>query len=66
MADISPASAAVPTLHVPVWAWALAAVAVFVLYLLTQENGVVLSASQATYLHELTHDARHALGVPCH
>jgi hypothetical protein len=66
MADISPASAAVPALHVPVWAWALAALAVFVLYLLTQENGVVLSATQASYLHELTHDARHALGVPCH
>jgi len=25
-----------------------------------------LSAGAAEYLHELTHDARHALGVPCH
>ena len=29
-------------------------------------NGALLSADQAAYLHELTHDARHALGVPCH
>jgi hypothetical protein len=66
MADISPASATTPAVHVPAWAWALAAVAVFVLYLLTQENGALLSSDQAMYLHELTHDARHALGVPCH
>ena len=66
MADISPASATTPVTHVPAWAWALAAAAVFVLYLLTQENGALLSADKARYLHELTHDARHALGVPCH
>ncbi|GAA2155514.1 putative cobalt transporter subunit CbtB [Humibacillus xanthopallidus] len=51
---------------VPVWAWALLAVAVFTLYVLAQENGAVLSAPAAELLHELTHDARHALGVPCH
>jgi hypothetical protein len=65
MAELSPATSAVP-LHVPTWASALAVVAVFALYLLTQENGVLLSASNAQLLHELTHDARHALGVPCH
>jgi hypothetical protein len=51
---------------VPLWAWALVALALFAMYVLLQENGAVLSADQAMYLHELTHDARHALGVPCH
>ena len=51
---------------VPAWAWALVAVALLALYALLQENGALLSAGQAAYLHELTHDARHALGVPCH
>ena len=53
-------------LRVPLWAWALLAFAVFALYLLSQENGAVLGAPAAQLLHELTHDARHALGVPCH
>ena len=51
---------------VPAWAWAVFAVALLALYVLLQENGALLSAGQASYLHELTHDARHALGVPCH
>jgi putative cobalt transporter subunit CbtB len=51
---------------VPAWAWALVAVALFAMYVLLQENGALLTADQATYLHEVTHDARHALGVPCH
>jgi hypothetical protein len=55
-----------PAIHVPAWAWALAALALFSLYVLSQENGALLSASGAQYLHELTHDGRHALGVPCH
>jgi hypothetical protein len=42
------------------------AVALFALYLLLQENGALLTADQAMYIHEVTHDARHALGVPCH
>ena len=53
-------------IRVPAWAWALAAIALFAVFMLTQENGALLSAGQAEYLHELTHDARHALGVPCH
>ena len=51
--------------HAPAWAWLLAAVALFVLYLLTQDNGAVLSQAGAV-AHELFHDARHSLGVPCH
>jgi len=57
---------AVPAVRVPVWAWALLAFAVFTLYVLSQENGALLSTPAAQLLHELTHDARHALGVPCH
>jgi len=54
------------TIHVPAWAWAMAALALFTLYLLSQENGAILPADAAQYLHEFTHDARHALGAPCH
>jgi len=54
------------SIRVPLWAWALLAVAVFALYFVSQENGALLSAPAAEVLHELTHDARHALGVPCH
>lgn len=45
---------------------ALAAFALLSIMFLLQENGVLLSPEAATYLHEVTHDARHALGVPCH
>jgi hypothetical protein len=51
---------------VPTWVWALAALAILVVVVLTQENGSLLSASAAQFLHEVTHDGRHALGVPCH
>lgn len=54
------------SIRVPLWAWALLAFAVFALYFISQENGALLSAPAAEVLHELTHDARHALGVPCH
>jgi hypothetical protein len=54
------------SIAVPLWAWMLAAMAVFSLYVLSHENGAVLTADGAALLHELTHDARHALGVPCH
>ena len=51
---------------VPRAAWLLVALALFSLYVLAHENGVLLTADGAALLHELTHDARHALGVPCH
>jgi hypothetical protein len=50
----------------PSWAWALAAIALFAVYFMLQENGALLSAGAAEFLHEFTHDGRHALGVPCH
>lgn len=46
--------------------WALMALALFAVYFLLQENGTLISAHAAQYLHEITHDARHALGAPCH
>jgi hypothetical protein len=45
---------------------ALVAVALLSILFLLQENGLLLSPEAASYLHEATHDARHALGVPCH
>ena len=66
MTDGSTSASPTPAVHVPVWAWALLVLALFSLYLLSQENGAVLSPTAAEYLHEFTHDARHALGVPCH
>jgi hypothetical protein len=52
-------------IRVPLWAHALAAAALVLLYLMLQDNGAVLSGA-AAYVHEFTHDGRHALGVPCH
>ncbi|PVG80695.1 hypothetical protein DDE18_21735 [Nocardioides gansuensis] len=45
---------------------ALVAFALLSVLFLLQENGLLLSPEAANYLHEATHDARHALGVPCH
>jgi hypothetical protein len=58
-------TSAVERVHVPSWAWALAVVALFLLYLVAQDNGAVL-AQTADVAHEFFHDARHSLGVPCH
>ncbi|MBW3668444.1 MAG: CbtB-domain containing protein [Actinobacteria bacterium] len=49
----------------PVWAWIVVAFAAFALYALAMENGALL-ASKAEAVHELFHDARHFIGVPCH
>ncbi len=56
---------AVERVRIPAWAWVVMALAVAAAYALTIENGVVLRAG-AEVLHELFHDARHMLGVPCH
>lgn len=50
--------------EVPAWAFALVAFALLASYLVLQENGLVMSNWMA--VHELFHDARHALGFPCH
>lgn len=65
---VAPQTVTAPTiepLRVPLVAWLAVAVALFSSYLLLQESGAVLAQSWET-LHELFHDGRHALGVPCH
>lgn len=66
MAEHASATAGTSHISVPLWGWALAAAALIATFVLLQENGFVLTAAQAEFLHELTHDGRHALGVPCH
>jgi hypothetical protein len=52
----------------PTWAWLAVALALGMLYAVTFDTGFVSShvTSSAMYLHELFHDGRHLLGVPCH
>ena len=40
------------------------AVLLLIGYLVTMDQGAVAQAG--SYLHELMHDGRHLLGVPCH
>ena len=49
----------------PVWSWLVLALALATVYALGMENGATLEAG-ASVLHELFHDGRHFLGVPCH
>ncbi|WP_084958900.1 CbtB domain-containing protein [Thermoactinospora rubra] len=46
--------------------WLLPVVPVLLLlgYLVLMDNGAV--SQMGDYLHELMHDGRHLLGVPCH
>ncbi len=53
------------TASVPRWAHAVALVALMVTWLVLQENGIALGHAAET-VHELFHDGRHLLGVPCH
>ena len=55
----------VERIAIPAWAWLVLALALATVYGLTMENGATLRAG-ATVLHELFHDARHVVGVPCH
>lgn len=52
----------------PVWVWSVLALALALLYAVTLDGGFVSArvADSALYLHELFHDGRHLLGVPCH
>lgn len=62
-AELSTLEAPMP-IAVPRWTWLALAAAVFASYVLLQENGALLS--QWETVHELFHDGRHALGMPCH
>jgi hypothetical protein len=46
--------------------WLLLAVPLLLLvaYLVLMDNGAI--SQTGTFLHELMHDGRHLLGVPCH
>ena len=59
------AAPAFEEIDIPVWAWALVAVAALVSYFVMLENGTVLAGAAET-LHEFFHDGRHFVGVPCH
>ena len=52
-------------IRVPAVAWLAVAVGLAFVYLMLQENGALLASSWTT-MHELFHDGRHAIGVPCH
>lgn len=70
MAAIFPAPArpaAAPT-AIPRWTALAVLAAVTLLWLVTMEGSAVSSALAGTpdFLHELFHDGRHLLGVPCH
>ena len=51
--------------RVPLWSWLIVALALVAVYALPLENGATLRAG-AHVVHELFHDGRHFLGVPCH
>ena len=65
MTTTAPAALQEQPIAVPALAWVLVALATTALYLMLQENGALLAQHWET-LHELFHDGRHALGVPCH
>lgn len=53
----------------PLWVLgALAVAALTVMWLVGFDNGQLTGALDSTgsYVHELFHDGRHVLGVPCH
>ena len=65
-ADVLPVpEPTIPNIAIPGWAWIVVAVAAFVMYLVTLENGVMIGSMAGT-LHEFFHDGRHFAGVPCH
>ncbi|HMC81170.1 MAG TPA: CbtB-domain containing protein [Acidimicrobiia bacterium] len=62
------AAARSTAVNVPTWAWLVLALGLGMLYAVTFDTGLLSSrlASSSMYLHELFHDGRHLLGVPCH
>ena len=56
---------ALERVDVPIWAWLAVLAAAFAVYLMSLDNGFALGGLAAS-AHELFHDGRHFLGVPCH
>jgi hypothetical protein len=56
----------------PRWAPLVLVLAIGLLWIVTFENGQLLdligakAAASGNFFHELFHDGRHLLGVPCH
>jgi len=52
----------------PAWVWLAAALALALFWTVLMEGGVVSTAvgQSGPFLHELFHDGRHLVGVPCH
>ncbi|MFE3447556.1 CbtB-domain containing protein [Nonomuraea sp. NPDC059194] len=63
MSGLSTSATAIPLHRLTRW---LLAVPVLMLlaYLVLMDNGAI--SQTGTFLHELMHDGRHLLGVPCH
>jgi putative cobalt transporter subunit CbtB len=61
-----------PVRERPISLIALAALALFALYLMAVDQGHLLALAQGSlafdqnFIHELVHDSRHAAGFPCH
>jgi hypothetical protein len=61
-----------PVRERPVSLIAVAALALFALYLMAVDQGHLLAVVQGSlafdqnFIHELVHDSRHAAGFPCH
>ena len=60
-APVAPIAPVFEEIDIPVWAWALVALAAVVSYFVMLENGAVLSDAAGT-LHEFFHDGRHFSG----
>jgi len=56
---------AIERVQIPLWAWLAVMASAFVVYATAFDNGAVLQSAADT-AHELFHDGRHFLGVPCH
>ncbi|PLS87372.1 MAG: hypothetical protein CYG60_02250 [Actinobacteria bacterium] len=56
----------------PLWSWLTVALLLLVLFASLSASGALLAplvgeaAGATDYLHELAHDGRHLLAVPCH
>ncbi|MEU9834739.1 CbtB-domain containing protein [Streptosporangium sp. NPDC048047] len=63
MSDIS-APSAIPLPRLRPWLLLAVPVLLLIAYLVLMDNGAI--SQTGTFLHELMHDGRHLLGVPCH
>ncbi|CAA9277900.1 MAG: hypothetical protein AVDCRST_MAG76-3816 [uncultured Acidimicrobiales bacterium] len=55
-------------LALPIWGWLASVAALALFWTVMMEAGVFSAAlgQSGPFLHELFHDGRHLVGVPCH